>query len=59
LKGGKDLWKEIWTIKYNIPTATEEILRKEEMPKGSAIWELACQNRDIIREHAFWEIRNG
>jgi len=42
-----------------MPTATEQILRKEEMPKGSAIWELTCQNRDIITEHAFWEIRNG
>lgn len=53
MKGGKDLWKEIWTIKYNMPTATEEILRNEEMPKGSAIWELACSNKVIIREHAF------
>lgn len=29
------------------------------MPKGSTIWELACQNRDIINGHAFLEIRNG
>lgn len=42
-----------------MPTTTEEIMRKEVMPKGSTIWELACQNRDIINKHAFWEIRNG
>eukprot|EP00253_Pinus_taeda_P011000 PITA_11000 len=58
LQGGKDLWKEIWTLKYNMPLATEEIMRKDEMPRGSGIWELACQSRDIINKHAFWEIRN-
>eukprot|EP00253_Pinus_taeda_P018470 PITA_18470 len=59
LKGGKDLWKEIWTLKYNTPLAAEEIMRKDEMPRGSGIWELACHNRDIINRHTFWEIRNG
>ena len=42
-----------------MPTAAEEIMRKEAMPKGSTIWELASQNRDIINRHAFWEIING
>eukprot|EP00253_Pinus_taeda_P006274 PITA_06274 len=59
MQGGKDLWKEIWTLKYNMPLATEEITRKDEMPRGSGIWELACQSRDIINKHDFWEIRNG
>lgn len=59
VKGGKDLWKEIWTQKYSMPTIAGGIMRKEEMPKGSTIWNLACQNRDIINTHAFWEVRNG
>ena len=42
-----------------MPTTAEEIMRKEAMPKGSTIWELASQNRDIINRHAFWEIING
>jgi len=53
MKGGKDLWMEIWTAKYNMPTTPEEILRKKEVPRGSAIWELASQNRDIINENIF------
>ena len=59
MNGGKDLWKEIWTLKYNMRTTAEEIMRKDVMPKGFTIWELACQNRDIINRHVFWEIRNG
>lgn len=41
MQGGKDLWKEIWTAKYSMQTTPEEILRKKEVPRGSAIWELA------------------
>lgn len=40
-------------------TTTEGILRLEEVPRGSTIWDLASQNIDIIFKHAFWEIRNG
>eukprot|EP00253_Pinus_taeda_P031603 PITA_31603 len=59
MRGGNDLWKKIWTHKYNMPRTTEEILRVEETPKGSSIWNLASQNRSIINRHAFWEIRGG
>eukprot|EP00253_Pinus_taeda_P022943 PITA_22943 len=47
MRGGNDLWKNIWTHKYNMPKTTEEILRLEETPKGSTIWNLASQNRSI------------
>lgn len=40
MQGGKDLWKEIWTAKYNMPSTPEEILRKQETPRGSDIWNL-------------------
>ena len=59
MRGGNDLWKEIWRHKYNMPRTTEEILRLEETPKGSTIWDLASQNRDLINNHTFWEIRGG
>lgn len=58
MRGGEDLWKRIRTQKYNMPTTIEGILRLEEVPRGSTIWDLASQNRDIIGRHAFWEIRN-
>jgi len=59
MQGGKDLWKEIWTVKYRMPTTPEEILRKQEIPRGSTIWELASQNREIVDGNIFWEIREG
>lgn len=31
----------------------------KETPKGSAIWDLARQNRDIVERNAFWEIQGG
>ena len=37
LQGGKDVWKKIWEIKYNMPDSTEGKLRTEEVPKGSSI----------------------
>eukprot|EP00253_Pinus_taeda_P033403 PITA_33403 len=59
MRGRNELWKRIWTHKYNMPRTTEEILRVEETPKGSSIWNLESQNRSIINSHAFWEIRGG
>ena len=59
LNGGNDLWKRIWTKKYNIPVKPEEILRIRDTPKGSTIWNLASLNKEIITRHAFWEIRDG
>lgn len=53
MKGGDDLWKRIWTKKYNMPTSPEEILRIRDTPKGSTIWNLASQNREIITKHGF------
>ena len=59
MRGRNDLWKKIWTQKYNMPSTSEGILRLEETPKGSTIWELASQSRNIINNYAFWEIRGG
>jgi len=59
LRGGNDLWKQLWRHKYNMPDSTEDIYRMQETPKGSAIWDLASQNRDIVEKNVFWEIRGG
>jgi len=59
IQGGPDLWKEIWTTKYHMPLTPEEILREQEMPRGSDIWNLTIQNRELIDKHIFWEIRGG
>eukprot|EP00253_Pinus_taeda_P002612 PITA_02612 len=59
VQGGKDVWKKIWEIKYNMSDSIEGRLRIEEVPKGSSIWELASQNREVVNKHAFWEICEG
>lgn len=57
--GGKDLWKQIWTRKYNVHERKKDILRYQDPPKGSMVWNLAACNRHLINQHDFWEIRNG
>eukprot|EP00253_Pinus_taeda_P006671 PITA_06671 len=59
LQGGSDLWKEIWTVKYNMPLTLEGILRDQNIPRGSDIWNLSLQSRDLVDNHIFWEIRGG
>eukprot|EP00253_Pinus_taeda_P033746 PITA_33746 len=59
MRGGNDLWKKLWRHKYNMPDSTEAIYRMQETPRGSKIWELASQNRDIVGKNVFWEIRGG
>eukprot|EP00253_Pinus_taeda_P020685 PITA_20685 len=59
IQGGPDLWKEIWTTKYNMPLTLEEILREQDMPRGSDIWNISIQSRDLVDRHIFWEIRGG
>eukprot|EP00253_Pinus_taeda_P028254 PITA_28254 len=59
IQGGPNLWKEIWTTKYNMLLTPEEILREQDMPQGSDIWNLSIQSRDLIDRNIFWEIRGG
>jgi hypothetical protein len=59
LKRPQDLWARLWRWKYT-PNATERnLIRWNEDTPGSLIWTTARQNRHLIVNHAFWEIRNG
>lgn len=42
-----------------MPKSPKGNLRSQMENKGSTIWNLARANRDLIREHSFWEIRKG
>jgi hypothetical protein len=57
--GGPDLWKQIWQTKYDMPHTVSGRLNIDRVPKGSSIWNLATTNRNLIRTHSFWEIRDG
>lgn len=59
VQGGMDIWKRIWTHKYNMPRSVAGHLRVEETPRGSHIWELARNNKTLVRDFAFWEVRDG
>jgi hypothetical protein len=59
LKIPKDLWARLWRKKYAPNVAEKNLIRWNEDNPGSLIWTAARQNRQLVTEHAFWEIRNG
>jgi len=59
IQGGEDLWKTLWEKKYEMARSPEGKLRSQSEKKGSTIWNLARSNRDLVREHSFWEMREG
>jgi len=53
IQGGVDVWKKLWERKYDMPWSLEGKLRSHSDKKGSAIWNLAIDNRDLINNHNF------
>lgn len=52
-------WARYWKEKYTPDCNNQDIVRLQEVPEGSPIWNLACKNRSIVQENSFWEIHNG
>lgn len=52
-------WAKHWKEKYAPKYSSQNLIRMQENPEGSPIWNLARNNRKIIQEHSFWEIRDG
>jgi hypothetical protein len=59
LKKPKDLWARLWRKKYAPEVAEKNLIRWNGDTPGSLIWAAAKQNRQLVTQHAFWEIRNG
>jgi hypothetical protein len=59
LKYPGDLWAKLWRKKYTPTTAEKNLIRWNGDNAGSLIWTTAKQNRQLITQHAFWEIRDG
>jgi hypothetical protein len=59
LKKPTDLWAKLWRKKYASNTAENNLIRWNGDNTGSLIWTTAKQNRQIVTQHAFWEIGNG
>lgn len=52
-------WATHWKEKYKPTSSILDLIRMQDTPNGSPIWNHAQGNRSIIQNHCFWEIRNG
>jgi len=55
----KTPWASIWKEKYATSWQTNDLIRMSGNIKGSHIWNKAWENRILIQENSFWEIRAG
>jgi hypothetical protein len=59
LKNPTAAWAQLWKRKYAPFTPEDQLIRHNTQIQGSHIWNTAWQNRTLVQEHAFWEIRDG
>ena len=67
--GAKLLWRRIkepeaqwvitWKEKYASAWPGNECIRMDGNIRGSHIWNKAWDNKRLIQDHSFWEIREG
>ena len=55
----KTQWENIWKEKYVISWQTSDLVRMLGNIKGSYIWNKAWENRILVQDNSFWEIREG
>jgi ribonuclease HI/exonuclease III len=59
LKHPREIWAKLWRKKYTPGMPENRLIRWNGDDQGSLIWTAAKQNRQLITQHAFWEIGNG
>eukprot|EP00253_Pinus_taeda_P004914 PITA_04914 len=52
-------WAKLWKQKYAKYWKEKDRIRMSGQIKGSHIWNLAWDNKNIVQHHRFWEIRTG
>eukprot|EP00253_Pinus_taeda_P024479 PITA_24479 len=50
---------KVWKQKYASDWQEKNLIRMTGQVKGFAIWNRAWENRALVKNHSFWEIRNG
>eukprot|EP00253_Pinus_taeda_P010385 PITA_10385 len=50
-------WAKLWKQKYAKNWQEKDPIRMSGHIKGSHIWNLAWENKSIVQQHSFWEIR--
>jgi len=59
LKSPKDLWDRLCRQKYTQNVAEKNLIHWNGDNPGSLIWTMTKLNRQLVTQHAFWEIING
>jgi hypothetical protein len=59
LQHPNELWAQLWKQNYAPNVQHDQLIRLNEQKQGSNIWITAWNNRSLIQQHAFWEIKNG
>ena len=52
-------WAKFWQQKYANGWSSKNLIHLNQDIQGSTIWQAANANRQLVREHSFWEIGNG
>jgi hypothetical protein len=55
----KSLWGKNWKANYAQGIDEQEILRQNNLPDGSFIWNHTKAHSDLIHHNNFWEIKDG
>jgi hypothetical protein len=59
LKNPAAAWAKLWQRKYAPLTPEDQLIRHNNCIQGSNIWNTAWQNRALVQNHSFWEIKDG
>eukprot|EP00253_Pinus_taeda_P019935 PITA_19935 len=59
LKESTTPWAKLWKQKYAINWQERDHIIMSRLINGSHIWNLSWENKAIIQQHSFWEIRDG
>ena len=52
-------WAKLWKQKYTKQWQEKDHIRMSGKIRGSHIWNLSWDNKNIVQHHCFWEIRVG
>jgi len=52
-------WAILWIAKYANNQPVDDLIRLTEVGLGSLISNAAKQNKGIIQQHSFWDVRDG
>jgi len=59
VSNGDTPWARLWHRKYAPTWSPDNLVRFNEKPRGSQIWNAAVEGQKLIQDHAFWEIYQG